>query len=39
MACRVDEEETAVYSCIGDMPVSLRCQFLPEVTGILVFDL
>lgn len=39
MTCRVNEEETAMHSCIGNMPVPLRCQFLPQVSRILVFDL
>jgi hypothetical protein len=39
MSGRVDKEQTAVHSGIGDMPVPLSSELLPQIARVLIFDL
>lgn len=39
MSCRVNEEEAAVHSCIGDMSVPLCGKLFSQVARVLVFNL
>lgn len=38
MAGRLDEEKTAVNTCVLNVTLSLSCEFLAEVGRVLIFD-